>query len=400
MNPLKILTALLAGLLLLATIAAANELVIKNVELEDDEVAPGAMLEVTFDLETPADKDYKYVVVTAQVKGDDDTKITRDFGTIFAGSKREERKITVNVPEDLRDGAYKVVLKAKGVLKVVGTRTSTLEVPFTVEQQYFSVFVDEVELSDENLLAGTSFDVAVKIANNDNEDLENVKVQVEIPELKAKQSVVLRELAQDNEQTVYLSLGVPQAAESGLYPLKVTASNAKTQAVATQNIEVTKVAAPAVVVDNQKVVPTQVTTPSIKVGQGAVVSLEVRNNQDAARTFDVVLGGVADWTSNARIDPASVTLDAGESAAVQVYLLPKTAGERAFTLYVKDGATLVSATQVNVKVAGSAMPVASGAQQFDKNWAFAVAVVILGILGAVLSRNRNDGQKKLGAIYY
>ena len=398
---LKLLAALLAGLFLFAPIAAADELVFRNVELEDDEVAPGATLEVQFDLQNPSNKDYRDVVVTAQVKGDADTKVTKDFGTVAAGTTREERTVTVNVPEDLRDGSYKVVLTAKGKLSGVGTKTTTLEVPFTVEQEDYSAFIDEVELSDEELLAGTSVDVAVKVMNNGVNDLEDLKITVElIAELKARQSIVLRELAQDNEETVYLTLNVPQGAESGIYTLKTTVSNARVNAVSTQNVQVTKIAAP-VQTDSGIVTPTVVQTPSIKLGQGAVVSLEVTNNQDSRQTYDVVLGGVADWTSSARVDPATVTLDSDESATVQVYLLPKTAGERAFTLYVKDGATLVSATQVNVKVQGSAVPTSVAGQQFDKSWAVAAAIVVLGVLGAMWSyRNRGNGQKKLGQGYY
>src|SRR3989344_1376508 len=130
---LKALAVILAALLVLSPIAASDVLVFSNTDLKDDNVAPSAKLEVEFDLENTAAKDYKDVVVTAQIEGKDDTKVTKDFGTIAGGSVRESRKITVQVPDDLKDGSYNVLLKAKGKLSGTGTRTAQAEIPFTVE---------------------------------------------------------------------------------------------------------------------------------------------------------------------------------------------------------------------------------------------------------------------------
>ncbi len=399
---LKALAVILAALLVLSPIAASDLLVFSNTDLRDDNVAPGAKLEVEFDLENSAAKDYKDVVVTAQIEGKDDTKVTKDFGTIAGGSVREGRKMTVQVPDDLKDGSYNVLLKAKGKLLGTGTKTAQAEIPFTVEQEDYSAYVDEVTLSSEKPIAGTSVDVAVKLINNGKNDLEDLKLTVEVPEIRAKQSIRIPSIEQDNEKLIYLTLDIPEDASSGIYTLKVTASNSEASASYAQNIEVTKVA-PRVVEAKDKVTPTTVSMPSIKQGQGAVVSLEVTNNQDTAKTYSVVLGGVADWTTSARVDPETVTLGAGDSKTVQVYVLPKEAGDRSFTLYVKSGAELVSAVQVNVKVAATQAPaVTAGMPKIDASWLFAGLVLLAAIVAGVwLYRKGNGDQKKLsGSVYY
>ena len=399
---LKALAVILAALLVLSPIAASDALVFRNTDLKDDNVAPGAKLEIEFDLENTAAKDYKDVVVTAQIEGKDDTKVTKDFGTIAGGSVRESRKITVQVPDDLKDGSYNVLLKAKGKLSGTGTRTAQAEIPFTVEQEDYSAYVDEVTLSSEKLIAGTSVDVAVKLINNGKNDLEDLKLTVEVPEVYAKQSIRIQSIEQDNEKLIYLTLNIPEDASSGIYTLKVTAVNAEASALYTQNIEVTKVA-PKVVENKDKVTPTTVSMPSIKQGQGAVVSLEVTNNGDARKTYSVVLGGVADWTSSARGEPEAVALNAGDSKTVQVYVLPKEAGDRSFTLYVKDGAELVSAVQVNVKVAASQASAGTVATpQINASWMFAGLVLLVAVVaGVLLYRKENGGQKKQSSsVYY
>ncbi len=389
-NLLKFFAALLMGLVLLAPAVATTQpaLSISGVDFEDT-VAPGDSVAVSFTLSAGAD--VKDITVTGQIAGEKDSKAEVAVSKISSGNDRD-LKLTVSVPNDLREGTYKLTLDAEG--KASGrVRAQQFAGSLIVEQKDNSVYFKSVQISSSSVIAGDSIDFAVRLINNGKNAEDGLKLKAEIPELGASQIIRITDaLMQEDDKTFYMTLNVPRASESGLYTLKVTAGNADVSATTLGLVDVQKFVVPVQKPSAQALTPVQVQVP---MGKGSVVSLSVSNNADTQKTFNLQLGGTADWASAARVDPTTVTLGAGESKSVFVYLLPSDAGEHSFTMFVKDGATTVSAVPVDVNVAGTAVQpsVGSMTDREQLGFVFVVVVVLLAVIAAFWSTTRRDGGK-------
>ena len=119
--------------------------------------------------------------------------------------------------------------------------------------------------------------------------------------------------------------------------------------------------------------------PVLKFGAGNVLDLLISNNEDSEKTFALQVSGVSDWTSAARVDPSTVTLQPSESTTAHVYLLPTQKGMQDFTLFVKAGSQVISASDVKVRVDGIAVPSANDSLGLSSQ-AFVAAFVALIIL--------------------
>ncbi|MBI4095703.1 MAG: hypothetical protein HY438_02485 [DPANN group archaeon] len=393
MNAFKLVAALLASLFLLAPAFAATQpaLTFSEVDFEDT-VAPGDSVAVLFTLS--AGIDVKDIKVTGQIAGEKDSRTELQVSKMLSGNERE-LKLTVGVPNDLREGTYKLTLNAEGKANGI-VRAQQFAGNLVVEQKDHSMYFKSVQISSASVTAGDSIDLAVRLINNGRNAEDGVKIKAEMPEIGASQTIrVTNTVMQEDDRIIYMTLSVPRDAESGLYALKVTASNADVSATTSGLVEVQKFVPAPQVSERQTQSAVSVQMP---IGKGAVVSLAVSNNADSQKTFNLQLGGTADWASAARVDPTTVTLGAGESESVFVYLLPSAAGEHSFTLFLKDGATTVSAVPVDVKVSGSAPAAVSRlADREQLGLVFVVVVVLLAVIAAFWATRKGSGK---GQVYY
>lgn len=393
MKAFKLIAALLASLLLLAPAFAATQpaLTLSEVDFEDT-AAPGDSVAVSFILS--AGIDVKDIKVTGQIAGEKDSRAELQVSKMLSGNERE-LKLTVGVPNDLREGSYKLTLNAEGKANGI-VRAQQFAGNLVVEQKDHSMYFKSVQISSASVTAGDSIDLAVRLINNGRNAEDGVKIKAEMPEIGASQTIrVTNTVMQEDDRVIYMTLSVPRDAESGLYALRVTASNADVSATTSGLVEVQKFVPAPQAPERQTQTAVSVQMP---VGKGAVVSLAVSNNADSQRTFNLQLGGTADWASAARVDPTTVTLGAGESKSVFVYLLPSAAGEHSFTLFLKDGATTVSAVPVDVRVSGSAAAVSRLADKEQLGLVFVVVVVLLAVIAAFWATRKSGGTK--GQIYY
>ncbi|MBI2040675.1 MAG: hypothetical protein HYT16_01100 [DPANN group archaeon] len=392
-NMFKLIAALLASLLLIAPAFATTRsaLALGEVDFEDT-VAPSESVAVSFVLSAGAD--VKDIKITGQIAGEKESRAELHVSKMLSGNERE-LKLTVSVPNDLREGTYRLTLNAEGKANGI-VKAQQFSGNLFVEQKDHSVYFKSIQISSASVTAGDSIDLAVRLVNNGKNAEDSLKIKAEMPEVGASQTIrVTDTLMQEDDRTLYMTLSVPRDAESGLYVLKVTASNADVSATNSGLVEVQKFIPASQAQDRQTQTPVSVQVP---IGKGAVVSLAVSNNEDSQKTFNLQLGGTVDWASAARVDPTTVTLGAGESESVFVYLLPSVAGRHSFTLFLKDGATTVSAVPVDVQVSGSAPSVASGLADKDQlGLVFVVVVVLLAVIAAFWATRRGSGK---GQVYY
>lgn len=358
-NPIKaILAILLIGLLGISAapvLAADNENLFTDLFTIDadykDGVAPGSIVPVEITLEN-LDEKYDVEDITVKVTlydgSDKIVKYRYDVNHVSQDNEKTET-IDLELPVDLDEGDYKLVAEAKGEWEDAGNDAEAyFEDEFEVEKEDDSLAITDVDLNSNTLASGDSLDVAVTVLNNGKEDAENIKIKISVPKLDTEKSVTLLDEVRDgNEYTAYLALMLPEA-EDGIYTLKVSAYNEFADASYEQDITIENAKVVEEITD--VVVPT--TVQEIPNGKKSIFSLDVANNENTPKTLTLIVGGTGDWAT-AKIDPATLELDAGESQTVQVYLTPKEAGEHSFTVYVKEAGKTISATEINTEVVGA-----------------------------------------------
>ncbi len=393
----KIAVALvLASLLIAPALAAEVAMDIFDADY-DDTVTPGETVTLDFTLAT--DKDVNSIKVTGEMLGVDDTTVELKLNKISAGGQREHLKLQIPVPNDLKPGFYTLALAAEAKSSTGRAVSEQWTGNLEVEQTEHSTWIKSVVLSQETVTAGNTFDVAVRLLNNGENAEDGVRVKVEIPELDVSQTIKLTNTVfQEDEFATYITLNVPKDAEAGIYTVKVTASNSDFSATAKELVTVEAAPRPKPIA----VMPIAPRTPLpvLKFGTGNVLDLSVSNNEDSEKRFTLQVSGVSDWTSAARVDPSTVTLQAGESATAHVYLLPTQRGEQELTMFVKAGSQVVSASDVAVRVDGAAVPVSAsnnlGLSSQALVAAFVALVIIVAIAAAVWSMRRGQA----GQAYY
>ncbi len=397
-NFVKLAIAFTLAALLLAPLAAAAQPALEIFDVDyDDTAAPGDV--VTLDFTLRANSDVKDITITSALRGVDDTDSEIELSKISANNEREHLRVKVTVPNDVESGLLTLTLdaeaKSNGMVHAEQW-TGTLE----VEQKDHSVWLKSVSLSSDKVTAGNSVDFAVRMLNNGKEAEDSVRVKADIPALGLSQAIkLMNTLFQEDDVYTYLTLWVPKDTQAGIYTAKVTVSGSDFSVTESRTLTVEEAAKPAPIVVRPSA--TSVTIQkALQAGAGNVVDLSVSNNQPTARTFTLQLTGVADWTSSARVDPNSLTLQSGESKTVHVYVYPTASGAHSFSLTTKDGATTVSTTEGRVTVEAAAPSVTGlSGLSVPKDGlvvVFVALVIVVAIAAAVWSMRRGQG----GQAYY
>jgi uncharacterized membrane protein len=404
-NVVKTLLAFLIAGIILATPVVATEsskFAISDVSFEDP-VAPGQTLTATVTLDNTAlTDDVKDITVKAWIEDSNGDLVGTKFSTDVVKLRQDcDKDVTVNiaVPSNTEEDTYTLWVTAEG--KWVDAKekvTASWNGPVDVEQAEHALAIENVKLSANTLSAGDSVDVAITVLNNGQNDENGVVIKAAITELGVEKSVkLINTLGQYAETTQYITLQLPEKVQDGLYTVKVTVYN--DQAGTSANADF--------VVENAVVAPKPtgaITQPAtgvqtIEAGKGVVFSMQIANNAQTAKTFSFTVGGASDWTSNVRVDPAVISLGAGESETVQIHMIPTQAGEHSFTLFVSDGATTIAGQQVKVAVTGNALGTDTDAGQ-------SLVVLLIFVLVAAFAywRYQTGGfegsTKKLKQIYY
>lgn len=389
----KILAVMIVALMGIVPVAAADaKFLISDVDY-DDPVTPGSVMSVVVTLENmDLSKDVEDITVKAWLEDDDGLIGTKYKTHIVQIQQDSEKDITfdIAIPKDLEDGEYKFIVTADGEWEKGNTKVTYKWEGFVeVEQEDDAIAVTEMRLSAGTVTAGDAVDVAVTILNNGKDDQENVKVKVFIGD--SETSITIPLLQEGEEQNVYMTLQLPKTLNEGIQTIKAQAYNGIVSASASKDIVVE-----AVKVQPQKQVTQTVTFPvqTIPAGKSSVFSLQVTNNDADSKTYSFTIGGLQDWASNTRADPGSITLGAGESATVQVHLIPTESGEHAFALFVKESGTTIATQIVKVNVTGETSTSGSSAGLLI------VAAIVLLAIFAYFKGEGNGSGKKRETVYY
>ena len=213
------------------------------------------------------------------------------------------------------------------------------------------------------IACGDTATLDLGVSNIGNKDEKKVQVTVRNAELGLLQSKIINNLGKDSDtKQLSFSFAIPQNATAKDYTISVDTdykydSNSGDYAITDDN----SATATIKVAGNCQVTPTNSLTLSTSLesaanaGQEITVKTTLTNTGSAQATYSLAVSGQDSWSTGLRLSSSSVTLNAGESKDVLIYLTPNkgVSGDNSFTITAVSGST-TKTQNVVVSVAKSA----------------------------------------------
>lgn len=210
----------------------------------DDELAPGEEVEVEIELDN-AEYDFEDVEIKVWIldiddDGDDDLDQESDKFDLDEGDDASET-LTFQIPYNVDDGRYDIQVRIKGDNTENDTRFTILGVwkggPVEVEKGFDEEVTFETFSYDNEVACGSSTEISVKAVNTGEDDLDDMYLKVEIPDLDIEKTTSTFDLDsdkyKDREQKETFNLLIPSDVDEGTYSLRVLAYNEDDEVVGT-----------------------------------------------------------------------------------------------------------------------------------------------------------------------
>jgi uncharacterized membrane protein len=411
------------------------------VKVDGDELTPG--LNTIQDIErdntfpvrvqVTALEDLEDVEVEAMISGYDHNDRVSDVTDVFdmKANVSYRKDLELKLPPRIDVDQYRLRI-------YVRDRASS-----TLEQEYY-VYVDttrhSVRIKDVDVdpagevEAGRSMRVLVDVKNFGQLDEDDVKVEFLIPELglKALPDYVDVE-AGETKVSEELYLRIPVCTEPGQYTAQVKITYDEGDEVETQNVYVDVVESPVCeastsqpttrpseqpseqqpVVQEKTVITVGAQAQDLTRGEGgAIYPVTFTNSGSASKTDVVGVAGADDWAT-VKISPLqTVTVGAGESKSVYVYVSAKETAEPSehmFTVDVKDASGNVVK---QIPMSANVLESENGSEQkgslrkaLEIGLIVLVLILIIVILVVVFTRKKEDDEEETedeisGQTYY
>ncbi len=275
--------------------------------------------------------------------------------------------------------------------------------PVRIQEQRHSLNIIDVILNPGlSIDAGKVLFGTVRAENLGEKTERDIKVVMSIPELGLSTRTFIDELVnevdaenEDEDDRVSASsdelfLKIPENTKEGTYTLKVQViyNRGHTTEERTYALNVNGITP---VTTQETVVSIDSTSQSVEAGKGAVFKLTVTNMGSKAATFTADAAGVSSWGSS-RVDPSSITVLPDQTGEMFVFVSANEnadSGEKAVTLTVKSGDSVVKQIPVTVKVSETGSSADTfGSLRKGLEVGFIVLLIVLVILGLILAARK------------
>jgi len=248
--------------------------------------------------------------------------------------------------------------------------------------------------------AGDMLFTTVRVENMGDKKEEDIQVKVSISELGFLARDYIDELVpedNDNEEEksgdVDLFGRIPKDAASGNYDVKVELIFNRGHDILSEEF-VLRVDGGAAKIVGESLISVDATRKDAKIGEAVSYKLMIANFGSEAARYSAEVLGVGTWGS-VSVDPAFVSVNAGDTGELFVKVTPSAAGEQSFTVKVKSDGQVAKEVnlQTNVKSAGDL--------RRGLEIGFAVLAILLVILGLIIAftklrGNGSDEEPELG----
>lgn len=271
-----------------------------------------------------------------------------------------------------------------------------------------AISIRDVVLSPDSVMSGRAFTASIKVKNIGDDDLNDLKAVVEVPELNIKDVEYLDELDADDTNTFEkILLRVPQCAKPGLYDVNIRVEFDEYE-VAQQETTITVTEDPACGSGRTEGKTTIRVPQSQEAAPGATIVFPViiENAKTTPQTYTISVSGVAFGT--ARVDPGSLAVVNGldaKTAYVYITVNPnEAAGEKVFAVNVQADSESRQ-IPLTVKVTGEA----AGASSLDNvkkaiEVGLVILLIVIIIVGLIIGfsklKDQQSGKKSEPEPYY
>ncbi len=276
-----------------------------------------------------------------------------------------------------------------------------------------AIEIRDFSLDPEEVIAGRAFTAMVKVRNIGDNDLDDLKVTVSVPELNIKTSEYMDEIESDESKTFEeLLLRIPECAKAGNYDVEIL--------VEFDEYEETSVATSITVKSGDmcgtgtgtgtsgtsgedKTIVTVPSSQELSQGTSIAYPIMIQNNLGTSKTYTLTVSGASGWATT-RIDPSSVVIvPAGQSKTVYMYVSANSnaePGDKIMTLTVDSGTESKQIPLVAKIGKGTSSTANWSGLRNGLEVGLVVLVIILIVIGLIIAFNKMRDNKKESEPYY
>lgn len=276
------------------------------------------------------------------------------------------------------------------------------------ERKSYVLKVDEkrhdLRIYDVIFRPGTSVDAndmlftTVRVENMGDRAEKDIQVRVSIPELGFLARDYIDELVphdsdnDDEEKSGDVDLWgrIPKNAATGEYEVTIELVYNRGHETVSEDY-VISVQGKAVVGEMESIVSVDSNVKVASLGESTAYKVMIANFGEERVTYSAEVLGVGTWGS-ATVDPAFVSINAGETGELYVRVNPNIAGEQSFSVKVKADSEVVKELNLKANVTGREW----GDIRRGLEIGFAVLAILLVILGLIIAFTKLRGGEEEG----
>lgn len=326
---------------------------------EDDEWYPLDKIEVTVNVENNANEDLEDLTMEWCLYDEKAKKcVLEDEADTFDLDEDDDIDVTFTIDLDAdelnsNNEDYTLIIKVYGDNQNELCREETEKsIKIIIEKNF--VVVDGLEYSD-SATCDSFFDIRGKAWNIGSKDQDDVYLNMYNRELGLNQRVELGDIDSFDSKTFNTQIKIPGNATDKTYSVLVSVYDKDDDIYESNKGSDDKTSdfAIPVKVEGCKKQSASITaelsseTPKAVIGRQVIVEATIKNTGNTATTYTVDITGNSEWSSLADIDPKTITLNAGESKRVDIYLdidSDAEAGDKEFTIKTNQGEQKVRIT--------------------------------------------------------
>ena len=383
--------ALTAGMVS-ATLITSNEVKVNGISIEDYDVAAEAGEVVPVTLQFTALENASEVQISAWMNRDSKNRVEVNFKDLIAG-KEYVARLSLRLPSDINPE------ENRDLTLRIESDNGNWENTYTLGMQRIPYNADLIFVEmDSQVTAGSTTSVDIVIKNDGRHDLEDLVVEVSIPELGVSKRAYFGDLVPvdecdadncDKQDSVQgkISLKIPSNAKTGTYEVKIKATNDDTESTVKKQISVV-----GSELDASVIVP--VSTKEMSKGETVNYDIVIVNSGSNIAVFELVPATTEDLIVS--VENPVVTVQAGSSQTVKVSATALKEGTYSFAVDVTSDNQPVKKTNFTAKV--SSKPLASNVVVLTI--VLAIVLVVLLIVLIVLLTRKPARSEELEESYY
>lgn len=281
----------------------------------------------------------------------------------------EWKKLSFDVPEDMVAGKpYTLNIE-------LFDEHNTVERQYTlyVEAKRHNIAVQDVMLTPSSSLeAGQTLFAKIRLENMGEKKEEDIRVTLSIDALGVSTRNYMDELpkymADENSGNApTLSLMIPENAATGDYKVKVSVSYNRGHEETVEEVFVHVDGVSAETLKNTKSMVSVESVKELSLNEESVVKIMVANLGKKTNVYSLEAAGLDNWADSSLV--SSVSVAPGQTGELLVRVTPKSEGNHAFSLKVKENGSLVKEASLNAEVVAK-----------ENNQLFWIAGAVLALL--------------------